>query len=365
MTQDQTVHCSSQERSRKSFEHSPKLVLYEVTQACDLVCLHCPANSQNRRDFNELDTEAATRLISQLNEFPTPPSLTLTGGDPLKRPDIYGLIDRAVDAELDVSITLSPTALVSREAVSRLRGAGIKHIEIGLDGADATTHQTVRGVRGSFQRTMEIIGDARQLGVEVHINSTLTPVSIEQIEMMADQFGSLGIALWSVYFLIPQGKDDHRPRLNADQCERAFEQLWLQSKKQPYLIKTTEAPHYRRYVIQHRITCCSDLDRLDTTEPGSLIPAGINDGKGVMFVTHTGEVYPGGFLPVKCGSFPRESVVDIYPSSTIFKTLRDRHQLEGKCGRCEFRHICGGSRARAYAVTGNLLAEEPDCNYFP
>jgi len=365
MTQDQTAHCLPHERSRKSFEHSPKLVLYELTQACDLVCLHCRANSRDCRDVNELDTAAATRLISQLSEFPTPPLLTLTGGDPLKRPDIYELIERAVAADLDVSITLSPTPLASREAVSRLRDAGIKRISIGLDGADATTHETVRGVTGSYQRTLEIIGDARQLGVQVHVNSTLTPVSIDQIDMMAGQFGSLGIALWSVYFLIPQGENDDRPRLNADQCERAFEQLWLQSKNQRYLIKTTEAPHYRRYVIQHRITCCGDLDRLDTSEPGSLIPAGINDGKGVMFVTHTGTVYPGGFLPVKCGSFPQDSVVDIYQNSAIFKSLRDRHQLEGKCGRCEFRHICGGSRARAYAVTGNLFAEEPDCNYFP
>ena len=198
------------------------------------------------------------------------------------------------------------------------------------------------------------------------INTTLTPANVNQIEAMADQFAELGIVLWSIFFLVPVGRADQLPRLDAQQSELAFERLWKQAKVQPYMIKTTEAPHYRRYSIQHQVKNSKDLADLDRPSPGRpFIPAGVNDGKGVMFVSHTGTVHPSGFLPIECGSFPQDSVVDVYQNSTVFQSLRDGNLLEGKCGACEFRNVCGGSRARAYAVSGNLLAEEPDCIYEP
>lgn len=348
-------------RSRKSFDHSPMLLFYELTQACDLVCQHCRACAQSRSDPAELKTADSKRLIEQLTEFPEPPMLILTGGDPLKRQDIFELIEHAVACGLEVSITPSATPLVTYEAIRRLRDAGISRLAISIDGADAATHDANRGVIGSYQRSLDILRDARELGVETQINTTLTPANFDQIEAMADCFADFDIALWSVFFLIPVGRAGQMPRLSAEECEQAFERLWQQSNQQPYMIKTTEAPHYRRYVIQHQIPKSGHGD----ARPRAFIPGGVNDGKGVMFVSHTGTIHPTGFLPVVCGVFPMQSVVQVYQESPIFKSLRDSECLEGKCGECEFRNVCGGSRARAYAVTGNMFAEEPDCSYQP
>lgn len=345
-------------RSRKSFDHSPMLVFYELTRACDLVCLHCRACAQKLRDPDELDTAASHRLIDQLSEFPQPPMLILTGGDPLKRADIYELIEYAVAAGVDVSITPSATPLVNRESIRRLRDAGISRLAISVDGANAATHDANRGVPGSFDYSLEMLRTARELGVETQINTTLTPANVAQIEAMGELFGTLDIALWSVFFLIPVGRAAEMERLNADACETAFARLHAQSCKQPFMVKSTEAPHYRRFVIQNTSTAAP-------ASPRGFIPAGVNDGKGVMFVSHTGEIYPTGFLPILCGQFPDESIVDVYQDSPTFRMLRDSDRLQGKCGACEFRNVCGGSRARAFGVTGNPLAEEPDCKYLP
>jgi radical SAM protein len=349
-------------RSRSSFRHSPMLVFYELTQACDLVCRHCRACAQARPDPAELDTESSKRLIEQLTEFPESPMLILTGGDPLKRADVFSLIEHAVSLGVEVSITPSATPLVTREAIRRMRDAGISRMAISIDGADAATHDANRGVPGSFRRSLEILQDAMQLGVETQINTTLTPANFDQIEAMADRFRALEIALWSVFFLVPVGRADQLPRLDAEQCEQAFARLWQQSQRQPYMIKTTEAPHFRRYAITHRRPR-SAADGTARHRP--FVPAGVNDGKGVMFVSHAGLIHPSGFMPIVCGAFPRQSLVDVYQDSPIFRGLRDAERLQGKCRRCEFRNVCGGSRARAYAVTGNIFAEEPDCSYQP
>ncbi|MCA9125763.1 MAG: TIGR04053 family radical SAM/SPASM domain-containing protein [Planctomycetales bacterium] len=349
-------------RTRRSFTLSPMLVFYEMTQACDLVCQHCRACAQRKPAPEELGTAEAKLLVDQLTEFPEPPLLVLTGGDPLKRADIFELIEYALTRGLQVSITPSATPLVTTSAIKRLRDAGIARMAISIDGIDATTHDSVRGVAGSFQRSIEILEDARQLGLETQINTVLTPNNLLQIDAMADLFAEFEIALWSVFFLVPVGRGDHLVRLTAQQCEQAFERLWHQSLSQPYMIKTTEAPHYRRYVIQHQ------LERRGEGEDGKphpFVPGGVNDGKGVMFVSHAGLVYPSGFLPIVCGSFPLQHLVKVYQESPVFRSLRDSSRLEGKCGRCEFRNICGGSRARAYAVTGNAFAQEPDCCYEP
>ncbi len=345
-------------RSRKSLDQSPMLVFYELTQACDLVCAHCRACAQRQRDPNELDTAQSKRLIDQLSEFPIPPMLILTGGDPLKRSDIFELINYAVASGIYVSITPSATPLVNRDSIERLREAGISRMAISVDGADAATHDANRGVAGSFDHSMDVLRIARELGVETQINTTLLPANVDQIEAMGETFGKLDIALWSVFFLIPVGRATEMNRLNAEQCEDAFVRLHAQSSQQPFMLKTTEAPHYRRYVIQN-------TPKSEQKAPRGFTAAGINDGKGVMFVSHTGEIFPTGFLPLHCGDFPRQGIVDVYQNSPTFQMLRDTDRLEGKCGICSFRNVCGGSRARAFGVTGNPMAEEPDCNYIP
>jgi radical SAM protein len=348
---------------RFDLSRGPLLVFYEVTQACDLVCTHCRACAQTEPHPHELRPSESRLLVDQLREFPHPPMLILTGGDPLKRPDIFELITYARSRDLQVSITPSATPLVTREAISRLREAGISRMAISIDGADAQTHDATRGVPGSFERSREILEQARQAGIATQVNTTITPGNVKQIDDLARLIAGHGIVMWSVFFLVPVGRAAEAPRLSSHEYEDAFARLWRQSQRQEYAIKTTEAPHYRRFVIQHQVARRKAHGEDATPRP--FLPQGINDGKGVMFVGHTGLIHPSGFLPITCGLFPRNHVVDIYQRSPIFQGLRDANRLEGKCRECEFRTICGGSRARAYALTGNPYAPEPDCEYAP
>ncbi|HZO91074.1 MAG TPA: TIGR04053 family radical SAM/SPASM domain-containing protein [Chthonomonadaceae bacterium] len=350
--------------TQEDFTHSPFVMFYEVTRACDLLCKHCRACAQPNRHPYEMTTEQSKTLIAQIAEFPKPPVLVFTGGDPMKREDIYGLVRHAVEVGLQAAMTPSATPLVTAEAVRKLQEAGLSRLALSLDGVDAETHDAFRGVPGSFERTLEILADARAIGLPLQINTTITRRNVDQVDAMAELFGSLGIVLWSVFFLIPVGRGLAEQRIAPEQYETVFEQLWKQAQKQPYGIKTTEAHHYRRFVLQRQGN--------PQYQPGASIagriqraPIGVNDGKGVMFVSHTGSIYPSGFLPINCGKFPDDSVVRIYQESVVFRALRDPDRLKGKCGDCEFRRICGGSRARAYALTRDPLAAEPDCVYVP
>ncbi len=311
-------------------------------------------------DPDELSTSVSLRLIEQLAEFPNPPMLVLTGGDPLCRTDIFQLIEHAVQCGLETSITPSATLHVTREAVRRLRFSGIQRMAISIDGADAKTHDGIRRVDGSFERSLEILRDAQQVGLPTQVNTTLTPGNVNQIEALAELLANFDIVLWSVFFLVPIGRAAFSGRLSPSECESAFERLWTQAHRQAYQIKTTEAPHYRRFTMQQE-----RLSGANREVQKPFCATGINDGKGVLFVGHTGQIYPSGFMPISCGEFPHDHVVQVYQDSPLFKDLRNPNRLEGKCRQCEFRTICGGSRARAYAVSGNPFAEEPDCAYIP
>lgn len=356
--------------TRADFSRSPMVVFYEVTRACDLACKHCRACAQPLRDPNELGSEEARGLIAQLTEFPKPPLLVFTGGDPLKRPDVFDLVCHSVKLGLETAMTPSATPLVTREAIQQLREAGLSRLAVSLDGADAATHDEFRGVSGSFQRTFEVMADARQAGLPLQVNTTITRRNIDQVDALADLLAVQEIVLWSVFFLVPVGRGVDELRISPAEYEAVFERLWNHAQRQPYGIKTTEAPHYRRFVLQRRGnpqqcrgSCSPATSKLDANTSPQRAPLGINDGKGVMFIDHTGQVFPTGFLPIACGRFPLDSVVDVYQHSTLFRRLRDPDSFEGKCGLCEFRHACGGSRARAYALSGNPLASDPDCAY--
>jgi radical SAM protein with 4Fe4S-binding SPASM domain len=189
----------------------------------------------------------------------------------------------------------------------------------------------------------------------MQVNTTITRHNFQQVDAMAELLAGLDILLWSVFFLIPTGRALAQPRIDPADYEVVFEKLWQQTTRQTYGIKTTEAPHYRRYLSIKS----GAAPRLTGRQVGT------NDGKGVMFVSHVGEIFPSGFLPIHCGRFPRDSVVDVYQNHPLFRDLRNPDALRGKCGVCEFRPICGGSRSRAYAVSGDPLAAEPDCVYLP
>lgn len=350
--------------TRSDFDHSPLVVFYELTRACDLVCRHCRACAQPARDPAELTGEQAESLLAQLATFPRPPMVVLTGGDPLKRPEVYRLVERGISLGLDMAMTPSATPLVTPEALRRLRDAGLHRLAVSLDGVDAATHDAFRGQPGSYDRTMEILAEARRIGLPLQVNTTITQLNVHQVDAIADLLATKGLVLWSVFFLVPVGRGEALGRISPQEYEEVFARLWHHAQVQPYGIKTTEAPHYRRYVLQQRGNPQrgpSDVERGQETRA----PLGINDGRGVMFIDHQGVIYPSGFLSIVCGKFPRNSVIDVYQKSHWFQTLRDSNRLKGKCGQCEFRHACGGSRARAFALTGDPMAQEPDCVYLP
>lgn len=350
--------------NQEDFAHSPFVMFYEVTRACDLLCKHCRACAQPNRHPFELTPAESRDLITQIASFPKKPVLVFTGGDPMKRADIFDLVRHAVDSGLNTAMTPSATPLVTQAAVRRLQEAGLSRLAVSIDSCDAYLHDEFRGVPGSFDRSLEIMRYARDANLPLQVNTTITNRNFRQIDQMAEMLAAQGIVLWSVFFLVPVGRGLAEQRIAPAEYEEVFEALFRQSQKQKYGIKTTEAHHYRRYVLQRQ----GDPQRHPGGQmPGRIqrAPLGVADGKGVLFVSHTGSVYPSGFMPINCGKFPQESVVDIYRDSPVLHSLRDGDLLKGKCGCCEYRGICGGSRARAFQLTRDPLAAEPDCVYVP
>jgi len=353
----------------EDFGRSPLMFYYEVTLACDLVCKHCRASAQEDADPEELTSEQSRALIDQVATFPRPPMMVFTGGDPLKRADLFDLIRHAVDRGVGVALTPSATPLATRDAFEKAREAGIRRLGISLDGADAATHDAFRGFEGSFVRTKEMLAAARDLGMGVQVNTSITRRNVHQIDAIADVLADQGIAMWALFFLVPVGRGIEEERIKPAEYEEVFAKLWNHSQNQPYAVKTTEAPHYRRFVLEQGGDPLAgpraEGDGQSAARRGHRAPLGVGDGKGIMFVNHNGEIYPAGFLPLKCGRFPQDSVVDVYQNHPTFRALRDPDGFKGRCGVCEYRYVCGGSRARAYAVTGDPLAAEPDCVYVP
>jgi radical SAM protein len=353
--------------SQPDFGVSPLMFYYEVTVACDLVCKHCRASAQEQRHPDELTTEQSKALLDQIASFPRKPMLVLTGGDPLKRADLCELIRYAIGRGLQLALTPSATPLATYEAFERVYEAGVRRLGISLDGADAATHDAFRGWEGSFQRTMEMLENARRLKMAVQINTTITQRNVQQIDAIAELLANQGIAMWSVFFLVPVGRGVEEHRIAPEDYETVFARLWHHARHQPYSVKTTEAPHYRRFVLQQGGDPLAGPGSATdaAARRGHRAPLGVIDGKGIMFVNHTGEIYPAGFLPLPCGRFPNDSVVDAYQKHPTFLALRDPDHFKGRCGICEYRRVCGGSRARAYAVTGDFLETDPDCTYVP
>lgn len=351
---------------RSDFHHSPFLVFWEITQACDLVCKHCRASAQPDRHPDEIEGDLCDELIEELARFPQKPTLILTGGDPMKRSDVFDIIRRSTRAGLTVAMTPSATPLVDLNALRELKRAGLSRIAFSLDGADPSTHDGIRGFSGSFDRTVALMRQAHDVGLPVQVNTTISRRNVDQVDRIAQFLSDLNVTLWSVFFLVPVGRGADEERITPGQYEEIFRSLWHHAQTRPYGIKTTEAPHYRRFVLQSGGNPQRGAsERASPAQALHRAPLGLNDGNGCMFISHRGEIFPSGFLPVKAGEFPRDSVVSVYQESQIFRTLRNPDAFQGKCGRCEYRKVCGGSRARAFAVTGDYLAAEPDCLYEP
>lgn len=343
------------------FDEAAFLVIWEVTQACDLACVHCRASAQPLRNPLELSTMEGRQLLEGIRDLGDP-LVVFTGGDPLKRPDVFELLAYSVSLGLRTTVTPSATPLLTGPAIERFRDCGVSRMAVSLDGPDAASHDGFRRVPGSFERTLFALEYARSIGLETQVNTTVTRHNACRLHEIAERVQASGARLWSVFFLVLTGRAASGDDLTAEEYEQVFEFLYRTSKTAPFDIKTTEAQHYRRYVAQQK-----KLGRGDAGNGSNRIwrHAGINDGKGLLFISHTGEVFPSGFLPLSAGNVRQHSLVEIYRNSPLFVQLRDPKTFVGKCGICEYRNLCGGSRSRAFALTGDPFGSDPRCVYVP
>lgn len=364
------------------FDRTPFTLAWEVTRACALKCVHCRAEAQPKRDPRELNTEEGFRLIDRVVEIGGP-ILIITGGDPMMRPDLFELIHYASDAGLRVAFSPSATSLVTRQRLRKARDAGVSRTHISLDGATAESHDSFRQSPGSFRRTMEIMNDLRDLGMSLQIGTTVSRYNLHELDQIADIAAQYGAVMFNVFFLVPTGRGSHDDVISPEEHEQVFHWMYDLSKTAPFDVRSTAAQHYRRVVIQRRqqeqaeaargqgAASSGPADSIYLTGAGFSFAdglgqsamKGVNDGNGFAFVSHIGDVYPSGFLQLPAGNVRRQSFVDIYRHSPLFRDLRDYSKLKGKCGLCDFRDVCGGSRARAFGVTGDYLESEPYCVY--
>ncbi len=479
-TSSQTLPALQGERTGKpdfgsvDFNLAPFIVIWEVTRACDLKCVHCRAEAIVQRHPLELSFKEGCTLIDQIREFGKP-LFVITGGDPLKRPDIYDLIRYGDEKGLRVALTPSGTQLMQPAVIKKFKTSGLSRLAVSLDGSCKEIHDTFRKVDGSFDWTVESIKEARRQDIPVQINTTVCKHNLKDVQPIAELLARLDVCLWSVFFLVPTGRGLRSDIVSAREHEDVFNQLYDLSKTMPYDIKTTAAQHYRRVVVQRRRQEVAELvaqgktpdeaarvvqlasvpkaipkdnyepggwsstqrgmgkqedaaakgappratgedaaalkakiDRMraggapefviakleaqlyaaegksadgsgapiefltrqDTARADAALDIGraakgVNDGNGFVFIDHIGLVYPSGFLPLVVGDVRKTSLVDIYRDSPVMKQLRDYPTLKGKCSWCDFRDICGGSRSRSFGVTGDFLASEPYCSYFP
>lgn len=348
----------------KSFDDAPFLVIWELTQACDLACVHCRACAIAERNPFELNTEEGYRLLETVRSFGDP-LMVFTGGDPLKRPDVFQLLKKSVQLGLRTTITPSATPLLTETAIDEFRRCGVARMAVSLDGPDAASHDGFRRVEGSFARTALALDYARETGLATQINTTVTRHNVHRLDEIAGLVRNFGARLWSVFFLVATGRASASQDLSAEEYEEVFRFLYDLSKTAPFDIKTTEAQHYRRHVAQRR-KAEGQSGQFSQAAPEVIQrQAGINDGKGFVFISHTGEIFPSGFLPVSAGNVRRDSLPEVYRHSPLFRALRNADNLSGKCGECEFRNLCGGSRSRSYALTGDFLGSDPRCVYQP
>ena len=348
------------------FSLAPFTIAWEVTRACAYACVHCRADAMHTPDPNELNTEEAMHLIDRLAEFGSP-ILVFTGGDPMMRKDLHELIAYAAQKGLRCSLTPTATALPTTARLEKVRDAGIRRIALSLDAPRPEIHDNFRQVKGSWQRTMDILHRAQSIGVSVQVNTTVAKHNVDILDEMVPFLQEVGAVQWSLFFLVPTGRAQAENMISPEQHERVFNWLYDLSKTAPFDIKATAAPMYRRVAIERKRA--QSGGKPVTFQSAGFQYAdglhrptkGVNDGNGFLFISHIGEIQPSGFLPVTAGMVRENDIVDVYRNSQIFKDLRNPAKYKGVCGTCQYNDVCGGQRGRAYGITGDYLESDPAC----
>lgn len=371
-----------------NLKERPFLAIWETTRACDLACRHCRAEASPLPDPRSLSFQSGCDLIDQVAHFGLPhPLFILTGGDPFKRPDIFDLVQYAAAKDIPAALSPSGTPLLTAEALQRLHECGSRVISLSLDGSNAALHDDFRRVPGSFDWTVGGWKRAQAAGLKLQINTTVTRYNLMDLPDIFNLVRELGAMTWSVFFLVPTGRGQQADEISPQDYEAVLNFLYDASKFMG--VKTTEGHHYKRVVLQRSAleslgippetalplndTYWKLKARLPFTPPSPTGDAGrmrraplhVNSASGFVFISHLGDVYPSGYLPLSAGNITQTPLDEIYRRSPLFVGLRDQDQLKGRCGACEFKVVCGGSRSRAYAMTGDVMAEEPFCAYQP
>ncbi|MFI2721974.1 TIGR04053 family radical SAM/SPASM domain-containing protein [Streptomyces collinus] len=373
-------------RQHQDVGERPFIVIWESTRACPLACLHCRAEAVPDRDPRELDTTAAKDLLHQVAAFGQPaPIFVITGGDPFQRPDLTELIAYGKEAGVRVAVSPSGTPTLTPERLREVHEAGAVGLSLSLDGSTAELHDGFRGVPGVYRWTLDAWDAARAMGMKVQINTTVARHNLHDLPDVVRLVRDHGAMLWSAFFLVPTGRGRQLGVLTAAETEDVLNFVYDVGLTVP--AKTTEAHHFRRVVLQRKVLATTGDDHVAVLGLGPLYqelrgratelaldaggrrarrpPLDVNAGRGFVFVSHTGTVHPSGFLPLGAGNVRQTPLTEIYRASGLFTGLRDADRLGGRCGACEFRRLCGGSRSRAYGVTGDPYAEEPWCGYRP
>ncbi len=351
-------------------------MIWETTRACDLACVHCRASAVPRRDPRELSTDEAFRLLDEVRAFAEDgrpaPLMVLTGGDPLKRPDVHEIVAYGTRIGLRMTMTPSGTPLMTPAVLARLRDAGLARLAVSLDGASRAVHDAFRRVPGSFDWTVAMLRAARALGLPTQVNTTITRRTIGDLAAMGDLVADVGAALWSVFVVVPTGRAELGDVPDADAVERALEWLAAHAERAPHDVKTTAAPHYRRVLLQRRTAArraggLAAAQAAHAAAPVGVVgrAGGVNDGNGFVFVGHRGDVHPSGFLPVPCGNVRTERLRLIHDMDSGARNGGSAEALVASGGLCASRQGCGGWRARAHAMTGDWRESDPLCAYEP
>lgn len=338
----------------------PLQVTWEMTQACGWKS--SATRARLPKDCQQFSTAEAFHLIEEVAEMHVP-LLALTGGDPLLRPDLLPIVEFAAKHTVRTSLTLLPTPRLDASVISELKACGLMRVAFWLHGSTPGLSDRHWKMPGLYRRTMENIGTCHEVQLPVQINSMVSRRNFHDVDAMIELLTRLDVILWNVFFFVPPSRDEAGEMLDADQNEQVFAKLYQASRRVNFQIKTTEGQHYQRYLLQQRVR--ESKGRLTETSAIPYAPRGVNDGKGFVFINCRGEAYPSRFLPISAGNVTTQALSAIYRDSSLFASLRDTSKLKGRCGRCPVRTICGGSRARAYAMTGDLFASDPCCAFEP
>lgn len=341
----------------------PKLIAWEFTKGCNLSCAHCRGASTSEVDRDELTTEESKHFIDEIVGIGSP-ILILSGGEPLVRDDIFEIASYGTEKGLRVVMATNGT-MVTPAIAEKLKQSGIQRASISIDGATSSTHDDFRGMPGAFKGALNGIKIFKETGIGIQINTTITKRNIHEIPDIFEFAKNIGAEALHIFMLVPtgRGKEIEKDEIPPDEYERVLNWFYEQQKDSPIQLKATCAPHYFRVVIQREKV---DGRKLSFEKNGyNAMTKGCLGGTGFCFVSSKGEVYPCGYLPALAGDLRQQNFKDIWDNSKVFNDLRDVSKLKGKCGVCEYKKICGGCRARAYAETGDYLDEEPYCIYNP